>query len=168
MLLGFLDWQRSTVAWKCAGLDAAGLRATLPPSTMSLGGLLAHLAAVEDLWCGQWLHGLEPVVPGDGDPVNEAWSSAAADSPDELVGRWEAAVARSRSLVADALADGGLDRRARLAERWDGSDWVVGPARPEDYPPTLRWILLHLVEEYARHAGHADLLRESIDGLTGE
>src|SRR6266508_1419978 len=56
-LLGFLEYQRATLAWKCAGLDAAGLRATVPPSSMTLGGLLKHLAYVEDLWCSRWLHG---------------------------------------------------------------------------------------------------------------
>jgi hypothetical protein len=67
----------------------------------------------------------------------------------------QAAVARSRSLVTEALADGGLERLARRT-------WPDGRA------PSLRWILVHLVEEYARHNGHADLLRESVDGLTGE
>ena len=68
---------------------------------------------------------------------------------------WQDAVARSRSLVTEALADGGLERPARRT-------WPDGRA------PSLRWILCHLIEEYARHNGHADLLRESVDGLTGE
>jgi Protein of unknown function (DUF664) len=83
------------------------------------------------------------------------WHSAAADTPEQLLALWQAAVARSRSLVAEALAEGGL---ARLARR----TWPDGSA------PSLRWILVHLIEEYARHNGHADLLRESVDGLTGE
>jgi hypothetical protein len=83
------------------------------------------------------------------------WHSAAEDTPEQLHTLWQDTVARSRSLVAEALADGGLER---LARRTDSG----GEA------PSLRWILVHLVEEYARHNGHADLLRESVDGLTGE
>ena len=158
-LLGFLDYQRSTLAWKCAGLDAVGLKATVGASSMTLGGMLKHLAFVEDVWCSRWLHGHDRQPPWDtvdwtADPDWD-WHSAAADSPEQLRALWENAVARSRSLVADALADGGLDRPAQRA-------W------PDGRTPSLRWILFHLVEEYARHNGHADLLRESVDGLTGD
>jgi pimeloyl-ACP methyl ester carboxylesterase/uncharacterized damage-inducible protein DinB len=158
-LLGFLDYQRATLAWKCAGLDAAGLGATVAASSMTLGGMLKHLAYVEDLWCSRWLHGRDPEPPWDtvdwkADPDWD-WHSAAEDTPEQLHALWQDAVARSRSLVTEALADGGLERLARRT-------WPDGRA------PSLRWILVHLVEEYARHNGHADLLRESVDGLTGE
>jgi uncharacterized damage-inducible protein DinB len=158
-LLGFLDYQRATLAWKCAGLDAAGMRATVGASSMSLGGLLKHLAYVEDDWSCRWLHGRDRPAPWDAvdwaaDPDWD-WNSAAADSPDELLTLWQDAVARSRALIAEALTDGGLDRPARRT-------WPDGRA------PSLRWIVVHLIEEYARHNGHADLLRESVDGLTGE
>jgi uncharacterized damage-inducible protein DinB len=158
-LLGFLDFQRATLAWKCAGLDAAGLKATVGASSMTLGGMLKHLAFVEDVWCSRRLHGHDRQPPWDtvdwaADPDWD-WHSAAADSPEQLLALWEDAVARSRSLVADALVDGGLDRPAQRA-------W------PDGRTLSLRWILFHLVEEYARHNGHADLLRESVDGLTGE
>jgi len=158
-LLGFLDYQRATLAWKCAGLDAAGLRATVGASSMSLGGLLKHMAYVESDWTARWLHGRDRQAPWDtvdwnADPDWE-WHSAAEDSPIQLRALWDDAVARSRILVAEALADGGL---GRLAQR----TWPDGRA------PSLRWILVHLIEEYARHNGHADLLRESIDGDTGE
>jgi uncharacterized damage-inducible protein DinB len=158
-LLGFLEFQRATLAWKCGGLDAAGLRATLAPSSMTLGGLLKHLAYVEDDWCSRWLHGrdrqpLWDTVDWKADPDWD-WHSAAEDSPEQLFALWQAAVARSRALVAEALADGGLERLARRT-------WPDGRA------PSLRWILVHLIEEYARHNGHADLIRESVDGLTGE
>ena len=158
-LLGFLDYQRATLAWKCSGLDAAGLGATIGPSTMTLGGLLKHLAYVEDAWFSRWLHGRDRQPPWDtvdwkADPDWD-WHSAAQDSPEQLLSLWQAAVDRSRSLVADALAEGGLDRLARRT-------WPDGSA------PSLRWILCHMIEEYARHNGHADLLRESVDGLVGE
>jgi uncharacterized damage-inducible protein DinB len=158
-LLGFLEFQRATLAWKCAELDTAGMQATVGVSAMTLGGMLKHLSFVEDWWCSRWLHGRDPQPPWDGvdwdaDPDWD-WRSAATDTPEQLRRRWEETVARSRSSVAEALADGGLDRPARRT-------WPDGRA------PSLRWILLHLVEEYARHNGHADLLRESVDGLTGE
>ena len=158
-LLGFLEYQRATLAWKCAGLDAAGLQATVGASSMTLGGMLKHLAYVEADWCSRWLHGRDRQPPWDtvdrkADPDCD-WHSAAEDSPEQLLALWQAARDRSRSLVAEALADGGLGRLARRT-------W------PDGWAPSLRWILVHLIEEYARHNGHADLLRESVDGLTGE
>ncbi|MBN6057249.1 DUF664 domain-containing protein [Nonomuraea sp. RK-328] len=158
-VLGFLEFQRATLAWKCAGLDADGLRATAGASSMTLGGMLKHLAYVEDEWSSYWLHGRDRQPPWDTVDWKADrdwdWHSAADDSPEQLHAIWQGAVNRSRSLVAEALADGGPDRLARRT-------WRDGRA------PSLRWILLHLVEEYARHNGHADLIRESVDGLTGE
>lgn len=84
------------------------------------------------------------------------WHSAAEDTPTQLQMLWQDAVARSRSLVTEALAEGGLERPAAWIDDYFGE------------APSLRWILIHMVEEYARHVGHADLLRESVDGLTGE
>jgi uncharacterized damage-inducible protein DinB len=158
-LLGFLDYQRATLAWKCAGLDAAGLGATVAASSMTLGGMLKHLAYVEDSWFSRSLHGRDRQPPWDtvdwkADPDWE-WHSATEDSPEQLHRLWQDAVARSRSLVTEALADGGLERLARRT-------WPDGRA------PSVRWILVHMIEEYARHTGHADLLRESVDGQTGE
>jgi len=158
-LLGFLELQRATLAWKCGGLDAAGMRATLGPSAMTLGGLVKHLAYVEDLWCSRWLHGRDPQPPWDAvdwerDPDWE-WHSAAGDTPEQLFELWQDAVARSRSGVTEALAERGLDGLARRSDA-------------EGRSPSIRWILFHLVEEYARHVGHADLIRESVDGLVGE
>jgi uncharacterized damage-inducible protein DinB len=158
-LLGFLEYQRATLAWKCAGLDAAGLRATVGVSTMTLGGMLKHLAWIEDHWFTFRVHRRAPAPPWDthdwvADPDWD-WSSAAADSPEQLRSTWQAAVERSRERVAEAMADGGLDRPAR--QPW-----------PDGSSPSLRWVVVHMIEEYARHNGHADLLRESVDGLTGE
>jgi len=158
-LLGFLDFHRATLAWKCSGLGAADLRATTAASSMTLGGMLKHLAYVEDVWCSRFLHGREPQPPWDtvdwkADPDWD-WHSAAEETPEQLFALWQDAVARSRSLVTEALAGGGLEQLARRT-------WPDGRA------PSLRWILVHLIEEYARHNGHADLLRESVDGQTGE
>ena len=158
-LLGFLEFQRATLAWKCGGLDAAGLAATVAPSSMTLGGMLKHLAYVEDLWFSRSLHGRDPAPPWDTvDWVADRdweWHSAAEDTPEQLRTLWRGFVSRSRSLVVEALDDGGLDRLARRTE-------------PDGEAPSLRWIVCHTIEEYARHNGHADLLRESVDGLTGE
>ena len=158
-LLGFLDYQRATLAWKCDGLDEAGLQAAVAPSSMTLGGLLKHMACVEDTWFSEMLHGRDVQPPWDltdwdADPDWE-WHSALADSPDTLVRLWQEAVERSRANVEEALATGGLDQPSRGA-------WPDGRA------PSLRWILCHMIEEYARHNGHADLLRQSVDGATGE
>jgi uncharacterized damage-inducible protein DinB len=158
-LLGFLEYQRATLAWKCSGLDSAGLSVTVAASSMTLGGMLKHLALVEDWWCSQGLLGRDPAPPWDtvdwDADADWDWHSAAADTPDQLRTLWEGSVARSRALVAEALAGDGLEQRAQRVE-------------PGEEAPSLRWILVHLVEEYARHNGHADLIRESIDGETGE
>lgn len=158
-LLGELERVRSYIAWKCGGLDHGGLTATLGPSTITLGGLLKHLALVEDSHFARLLFN-RPVGPPwdavdwDADPDWE-WHSAADDSPAELMALWEQAVARSREVVAQALRDGDLDQLGAYVSRSGES-------------PNLRRILLDLIEEYARHVGHADLIRESVDGLTGE
>ena len=158
-LVGFLEYQRATLAWKCEGLDTKGLTAKVAASSMTLGGLLKHLAYVEDHWFSRWLHGRDPQPPWDtvdwrADPDWD-WRSAADDTPEQLLALWRDAVGRSRILVTEALADGGLGQLARRT-------WPDGRA------PSLRWILCHMIEEYARHNGHADLLRESVDGLTGK
>jgi uncharacterized damage-inducible protein DinB len=158
-LLGFLDYQRATLTWKCAGLDAAGLATTIAASSMTLGGMLKHLAYVEEWWFSEVLHGRDPESPWNtvdwnADPDWD-WHSAAGDTPEQIHELWQDTVSRSRTRVAEALADGGLERPARRV-------WPDGRA------PSLRWILVHMIEEYARHNGHADLIRESLDGLTGE
>jgi hypothetical protein len=158
-LLGFLERQRATFAWKCGGLDAAGLRATVGASSMTLGGMLKHLARFEDDMSAEWLHGREQRPPWntvDWDADHDwDWRTATDDAPEQLYALWRDAVARSRSLVAEAMADGGPERRAG------------GIADAPGGMPSLRYVLINMVEEYARHNGHADLLRESVDGLVG-
>jgi hypothetical protein len=158
-LLGELERARRLIAWKCGGLDAAGLRATVGVSSITLGGLLKHLTLVEYDWFTYKLLGEAPPPPWntidwDANPDWD-WKSAAEDSPEQLMSRWRDAVIRSRANVARALAEGGLDHPASFT-------W------PDGKTPSLRTMVIDLIEEYARHAGHADLIRESVDGLTGE
>lgn len=158
-LIGFLEYHRATLVWKTDGLDQASLATTTSASTMTLAGIVKHLAYVEDHWFGYILAGRPPAPPWDtvdwsADPDWE-WHSATDDDPDALRALWAGMVDRSRSDLSAALAAGGLDQ---LGAR----PWADGRA------PNLRWILVHMIEEYARHNGHADLLRESIDGQTGE
>ena len=157
-LLGSLERQRRTLAWKCGGLGAEGMRATVGTSTVTLGGLLKHLALVEDFTFATTFLGRGPGQPWesvdwDADPDWD-WRSAAEDTPEELWALWRDAVHRSRAVVEAALQHGGLDQRGRPAA--DGET------------PSLRRLLVDLIEEYARHVGHADLIRESVDGLVGE
>lgn len=159
-LIGELERVRRTFAWKAGGLDAAGLRATTAASSMTLGGLTKHLAMVEDDYFSRrlWANEYQPpfdAVDFDADPDWE-WRTAADDSPEELRAMWENAVERSRALIAKAIAEGGLDRPAAY--------WP----RDVDPKPTLRRLLVDIIEEYARHTGHADFLREAVDGLVGE
>ena len=158
-LIGALERQRRYIAWKCGNLDSAGIRATLAPSTMTLGGLLKHLALVEDDYfsvklAGQPRHAPFDTVDWELNPDWD-WQSAAQDSPDQLMALWEDAVGRSRTQVARAIASGGLDQPA---------SWTWRDGRT----PSLRRLIIDMIEEYARHVGHADLIRESIDGLVGE
>ncbi|MEO6653718.1 MAG: DinB family protein [Ilumatobacteraceae bacterium] len=158
-LIGFLEFLRASVRWKCDGLDAAQMNATAAASSMTLGGLLKHLALVEDYWFSCRLFGHEEAEPwrsvdweADGD---WDWHSAVDDAPESIIELWDRSVERARSCFAEAFADGGFDRLAAVPQASGGT-------------PTLRWITVHMIEEYARHAGHADLIRESIDGSTGE
>ena len=158
-LLGFLEYQRATFAWKCSGLDATSLSATVGASSMTLGGMLKHLAYVEHYWFSERLHGHEMGPPWDGvdwkaDPDWD-WHSAARDTPEQLRAIWGDSVEQSRALVTEALSNGDMGQLARRP-------WPDGSA------PSLRWILIHMIEEYGRHNGHADLIRESVDGATGE
>jgi uncharacterized damage-inducible protein DinB len=156
MLLFALDRSRATFAWKCGGLDAEALRRPFPPSAMTLGGLLKHLALVEDEYTAKCLTGesMGAYWPVEAKEPEWVWRSAAQDSPEQLYERWRDAVDRSRAAWKRALADGGPDQPSLLTWR-EGS-------------PNLRRLLVDLHDEYARHTGHADLFREAIDGVVGE
>jgi uncharacterized damage-inducible protein DinB len=158
-LLGAVDRLRTTFRWKADDLDAAGLRTRIGASTLTLGRLLKHLALVEDHMFTAKLRG-EPLGDAweaadfDSDPDWE-FSSADGDTPEQLYALWDDAVERSRARLADALADGGLDQSIHVTDE-DGQH------------ANLRRLLCDLVEEYGRHTGHADLIREAVDGRTGE
>lgn len=158
-LLGALDRLRATFRWKADGLDAAALNAKIAASALTIGGLLKHLALIEDFYTTRKLRG-----EGMGEPWasfdqagSDDWefTSAAHDSPEELYALYDGAVERARNRIRDALANGGLDQLAH-----DASD--------EGEHASLRRLIFDLVEEYGRHTGHADLLREAIDGVVGE
>jgi len=158
-LVGSLERLRATFRWKAGGLDADGLNARIGGSALTLGNLLKHLALVEDHVFSVRLSGddfprVASVAQHDGSADFE-FTSAAADTPEELYAFWDDAVARSRTKLAAALADGGLDQ-------------LVAISYDEGVHPSLRRLLFDLVEEYGRHTGHADLLREAVDGRVGE
>jgi uncharacterized damage-inducible protein DinB len=151
----FLDYQRATLLTKTEGLTKAQLRERLPTSALTLAGLLKHLTLVEDHWIQVRFLGRPEAEPWasvawDEDPDWE-FHTAEQDDPDELHAGYLAACDRSRR--ATATADLG---HLSAGTGSDGRKW------------SLRWILAHLIEETARHNGHADLLREAIDGAVGE
>ncbi|RHW26473.1 DUF664 domain-containing protein [Nocardioides immobilis] len=157
-LLGSLERQRATFAWKVGELDDEALGLRLGPSAMTLGGLIKHLALIEDQVFTHALLGRPLPAPWDAvdweSDVDWEWQSAATDSAAQLYAQWRTSVERSRAAVRRALGDGGLEHSA---------DVVLAGG-----PPSLRRLLVDVIEEYARHTGHADLIRESIDGLVGE
>ncbi|MER6156432.1 DinB family protein [Streptomyces sp. NPDC001868] len=153
-LVGYLRNQRLTLELKCAGLDAEALaRRSVPPSNMSLLGLVRHLAGVEQYWFREALAG-EPPAPRH---------YRAGDDPD---GDFNDAVADP-----EAVADAWTTWRSEVdfAERFVAGAPDLGiTGRHDDEPIALREVLVHLIEEYARHNGHADLLRERVDGRIGQ
>jgi hypothetical protein len=157
-LCEFLDYHRATLVWKISGISGAQLSARVVPSSgLTLAGILKHLAHVEDVWLQDRFLGRalpEPwaSAPFDDDPDWDL-SSAVYDTPEQLLALYADACERTRAAVAGAES---LDALS------------VKIAAAEGTPFSLRWILVHLIEETARHNGHVDLLREAIDGLTGE
>ncbi|MFB7798763.1 DinB family protein [Isoptericola sp. NPDC056134] len=164
-LRAYLDYHRDTLRRKTAGLTAEQLRTPLPPSTMTLGGLLKHLAYVESNWFVEVYDGAPALPPFDtadwAADRDWEWHSAADDAPEDLQTLFDSAVEAADRSIDAALADteprSGLDGTSARESR-----------RPGEGAFSLRWILVHMIEEYARHNGHADLLREAVDGSTGE
>lgn len=151
MLEGWLDYHRATLAAKCEDLTADQLRtASVPPSDLTLLGLVRHMAEVERAWFVRRMAGLKtgPVYSTEEDPDADFHHSPDAD-PAEAFATWQTEIAEARKHAASRSLDE-----------------VCRTGRGEDV--SLRWIYVHMIEEYARHNGHADLIRERIDGVTGE
>jgi uncharacterized damage-inducible protein DinB len=149
-----LERNRRTLAWKCADVNAEGLHMRLGRSTLTLGGLLKHLAWVEELYFQDYLRGGSLMAPFDqldleADWESWPWTAAADDQPDAMLALWTESVHRSRTALSEALSRGGLEQATHNGM-------------------SLRRLLVDMIEEYARHTGHADLLREQVDGTTGE
>ena len=151
----FLDFQRATLLMKAEGLSQDQLNQPLPSSPLTLAGLLKHLALVESDWIQVKFSGLPEREPWASAPWNEdrdwEFHTAAQDKPEQLRGLYRAECERNRRIVAEADLDDLSAGTSREGHRWN-----------------LRWILTHLIEETSRHNGHADLLREAIDGSVGE
>lgn len=155
-LLGFLRWQRATLELKCSGLSAEELcRRSAEPSTMSLLGLVRHLADTERGWFRGLMAGQDvpPLFESRAEPDGDF--DGAVPDPGIIAEAWDAW--RAEAAFADQFAAeaSSLDVVGKTPDAWRG-------------PMSLRWVLVHMVEEYARHNGHADLLRERIDGRIGQ
>ncbi len=152
-VLAYLDFHRATLAWKCEGLSPAQLAArAMPPSTLSLLGLVRHLAEVERGWFDRFTGESRPgIYWTDAEPDLDF--DGAVDDPEivrQAFADWQAEIDHGREVSARLPLDATFFSEKRGAD------------------VTFRWVLVHLIEEYARHNGHADLLREAIDGATGE
>jgi hypothetical protein len=157
-MMGSLNRMRGYLLWKCSGLDADGIRATLGPSRLSLGGLLKHGAVVEAISLSWKLHGRRPFPPfdqADWDDADWHFRVEDDDTPESLERLFVKSVAAGQALIDEALAA-------------DGLDFVADVQDDEGNHPSLRRVVYDLIEEYSRHVGHADLIRESVDGLVGE
>lgn len=150
----YLHRQRVELRRRTQDLDADQWQQTLAPSPISPAGLVAHLAFVEDYWCVERVAGLPAPEPWAGAPWEQDWDwewhQAAIWDQAKVWELYDAAVGRADTVLAGRSADE-----------------LVATTTRDDDPLNLRWVLLHLLEEYARHLGHADLIRESIDGQTG-
>lgn len=148
MLAAFLDYHRATLLWKVDGLDDAQLRRPMTPSGLTLLGMVKHLAHVERWWFRAVFAGEGVEVPWSEADPDADWRVEPGESTAAILELYRAETERSRAIAAAA----DLDAIARHPER----------------APSLRWVLIHMIEETARHNGHADLMRERLDGATGE
>ncbi|MEV5818297.1 DinB family protein [Micromonospora haikouensis] len=152
MLDGWLDYHRQTLLLKCAGLTAEQLRTpSVEPSGLSLLGLVRHLAEVEAWWFRECFAGQRVDYP--------------YFTPENPDADHEVSAADAEADLAVYHREVGLARAAAAGRSLDETFTEVGPKKRTF---SLRWVYLHMIEEYARHNGHADLIRERIDGVTGE
>lgn len=153
-LTSFLDYFRDVVLHKLEGVDPPGLRATLVPSPgTTLGGIINHLTHVERWWFQEVYGGAALEYPWSADDPDGDFRVPPHATAELLIAAYRDACARSREAVA---AEPDLDRQ------------VVRPGSTSGRTVSLRWILVHMIEETARHAGHLDLLREAWDGAVGD
>lgn len=148
MVEAFLDYLRATLLWKVEGLSDEELRRPFPPSSMTLLGMIKHIAYVERWWFQIVFAGEELPLPWTDNDPDADWRVEPDESAAAIIAFYKREIERSRAIVASAS--------------WDD------PAKRPEMDQTLGWILTHMVEETARHCGHADLFREQIDGATGE
>jgi hypothetical protein len=155
LLVGYLDYYRAALLRKLDGMSEEDLRASRLPSGWTPLALLKHLAFVERRWF-RWGFAAEDVAPvwGEADPDTGKWHVGAEESTEEIRSLFLDECARSREIVAGAR----LQEQARTG----------GGFNPPDHHPALIWILFHMLQEYARHVGHLDVVRELADGVTGE
>jgi len=152
-LESWLEFHRATLLLKCQGLSSAQLAtASCPPSELTLHGLVRHMIGVEN-----WFHRFDDEPAMDPYPGEEGFTPQPEYVERDLAS-YQAAVERSRRAVAERSLD----------EVIDLPHWVADDEPPETRPTSLRWVYQHMIEEYARHNGHADLIRERIDGTVGD
>ena len=153
MLESWLEYHRATLEVKCDGVPPERLaERTVPPSDLSLLGLVRHMADVERNWCRDvWLGEDAPGIYYTDDDPDGDFLNAQGSDVDEAFATWHRECDNARATIAGAALDD-LSKRSH----------------PTKGPVSLRWILIHLIEEYARHNGHADLLRQALDGAVGE
>lgn len=159
MLLNFLNFYRDTLEWKAGGLTDAQARATpIAPSDLSIMGLIRHMAEVERNWFRRWMAGDATATPlyyderdRDGD-LHPGPNDTLAGS----IAAWRAEIADANDITARFHS---LDTPSRKISDREGE---------KGWQPNLRWVLIHMIEEYARHCGHADLIRQRIDGTVGD
>ncbi|MEU9336301.1 DinB family protein [Streptomyces sp. NPDC048290] len=154
MLDGWLDFHRATLAAKCEGLDDDQLKtASVPPSSLTLLGLVRHMADVERGWYRRVLAGEDvPPIHYTEDDLDGDFRTGPSDTWQEAYATWQREIEVARRHAAGFALD----------------DLARGEHHRHKEPFNLRWIHTHMIEEYARHNGHADLLREAIDGKTGD
>lgn len=150
-LLGFLQYLRETVVLKCSGLDEAQMRATPTVSTMTLLGMLKHLTIVERYWFQGVFLDADVELPWSEEDPDGDWRTSDEDTAEAALATYVAECQKSDQIV-------------QSHELGELAKWAVS----DDERRSLRWILTHLIEETSRHCGHADILREAIDGVTGQ
>ncbi|WP_372349904.1 DinB family protein [Streptomyces sp. KL116D] len=153
MLAAFLTAQRTTLELKCAGVEAELATRSVTPSTLSLLGLVRHLTDVERRWFRQVLAGQDaPALYSAPDDPDGDFDGARDADPAAVAAAWSAW--RAECAFADRFLAEAPDLDVEGTDSWRGT-------------VSLRWVVIHMIEEYARHNGHADLLRERIDGAIG-